>query len=128
MRKTRKISAEEKLYVASQWQLMWRKFRRHKLAILGGTIVLILYITVIFCEFFSPYEIYERHMEYTYYPPQKIHFFDEEKNFHLRPFVYGINMKFDLATFTAIYTEDKSEKNPIYFLVHGDEYKLWNIF
>ncbi|MBA7714501.1 hypothetical protein ES703_123526 [subsurface metagenome] len=128
MRKTRKISAEEKLYVASQWQLMWRKFIKHKLAILGGTIVLILYITVIFGEFFSPYGIYERHMEYTYYPPQKIHFFDEEKNFHLRPFVYGINTKFDLATFTTIYTENKSEKNPIYFLVHGDEYKLWNIF
>jgi len=127
-RKKGEISDEEKLYVASQWQLMWRKFKKHKLAIVGGTIVVILYIIAIFCEFFSTYDIYKRYMEYSYCPPQKIHFFDEEGNFHLRPFVYGINTKFDLATFNKIYTENKTEKNPIYFFVHGDKYKLWNIF
>ena len=28
----REATIEEKVYVASQWQLMWWKFRRHKMA------------------------------------------------------------------------------------------------
>ncbi len=127
-RKTREISAEEKFYTASQWQLMWRKFSKHELALFGLAMLVFLYIIVIFCGFFSSYDIYKPHLEYSYLPPQKIHFFDEEGNFRLRPFVYGISTKFDSAAFSRIYTEDKTKKYPIYFFVHGDEYKFWNIF
>jgi len=124
----KKVSAEERFYLASQWQLMWRKFKKHKLAIFGGVVLGVFYIVAIFCEFFSPYDIYKRYEKYIYCPPQRVHFFDEKGNFHFRPFVYGLQKKFDLATFTRIYTEDKTEKYPIYFFVHGDEYELWNLF
>jgi len=120
------ISAEERFYVASQWQLMWRKFVKHKLAILGGTILAIFYLVAIFCEFFSTHDINERYKKYIYCPPQRIHFFDEE-GFHFRPFIYGIKGKLDLKTFRRVYAEDKTEKHPIYFFVHGDKYKLWNL-
>jgi len=124
----KKVSAEERFYLASQWQLMWRKFKKHKLAIFGGVVLGVFYIVAIFCEFFSPYDIYKRYEKYIYCPPQRVHFFDEKGNFHFRPFVYGLQKKFDLATFTRIYTEDKTKKYPIYFFVHGDEYELWNLF
>ncbi|GAF98602.1 unnamed protein product, partial [marine sediment metagenome] len=39
------VSAEEAYYVASQWQLMWRKFKKHKLAALGGSILAALYFS-----------------------------------------------------------------------------------
>ena len=62
----------EDYYVASQWQLMWRKLRRHKLAISAAAILAIFYVTAIFCEFFSPYAVGQplfqksilRHREY----------------------------------------------------------------
>jgi len=125
-KKKEKISAEEKFYVASQWQLMWRKFKKHKLAVYGGTILAIFYILALLCESFSTQDIYRRNIKYTYCPPQRIHFFDE-KGFHLRPFVYELKKEVDPVTWEGIYSEDKTEKQFIYFFVHGDKYKLWNL-
>jgi peptide/nickel transport system permease protein len=126
--KKEEISAGEKFYVASQWQLMWRKFRKHKLAIFGGTMLAIFYFVAIFCEFFSPYDIYKRHTSYIYCPPQRIHFFDQKGNLHLRPFVYELKRKIDPITWERIYTVDKTKKCFIYFFIQGDKYKLWNLF
>lgn len=125
--KRKKVSAEERLYVASQWQLMWGKFIKNKLAIFGGIVLVTFYLVGLLCAFFSPYDIHKHSIKYIYCPPQKIHFFDE-KGFHLRPFVYGFNLTKDPVTFRRIYKEDKREKYPIYFFVGGDEYKLWNLF
>ena len=121
-------SVEEGFYLASQWQLMWRKFKKHKLAMFGGSVVAIFYIVGMFCGFFSPYDIYERHIDYIYCPPQRVHFFDEKRGFHLRPFVYAVKRTRDMETLQRIYKEDKTKKNFIYFLVRGDKYKLWNLF
>ncbi len=120
-------SLEEKIYLASQWQLMWRKLKKHKLALFGATILAIFYIAALFSEFFSTYDIYERYPQYIYCPPQRIHFFDRE-GFQLRPFVYGLKKTNDPKSWRRIYTEDKAKKYPIYFFVRGDKYKLWNLF
>ncbi len=125
--KKKEISAEESFYVASQWQLMRRKFLKHKLAILGASILFIFYLLAIFCGFFSTQDPYERHTKYIYSQPQRIHFFDEE-GFHLRPFVYGWTVTRDPKSLARIFTEDKVKKYPIYFFVRGDEYKFWNLF
>ena len=125
--KKKEISLEEEFYIASQWQLMWRKFKKHKLAMFGGIILAVFYIGALFCEFFSPYDIYKRHPSYMYSPPQRIHFFDK-KGFHFRPFVYGVRGELDLETFETKYVVNKAEKYPIYYFVHGNKYKLWNLF
>jgi len=121
------LTAEERYYVASQWQLVWRKFKKHKLALFGGSILIILYVTALFSEFFSPYDIYQRYPKYIYCPPQRIHFFDEE-GFRLRPFIYGLKGSRDPVTLRRKYAEDKSKKYPLYLFIRGDEYKLWNLF
>ncbi len=120
-------SAKEAYYVASQRQLIWRKLKKHKLALLGGSMLIILYLGAIFCEFFSPYDMYKRYPSYIYAPPQRIRFFDEE-GFHLRPFVYGLKGGMDPVTYRRKYTIDKSQQYPLYFFVRGHEYKLWNLF
>lgn len=125
--KRKKISSEEKIYIASQWQLMWRKFTKHKLAIFGGSILVIFYFIALFCEFFSTQGPYKRYTEYIYSPPQRIRFFDEE-GFHLRPFVYGWKISRDPKSLARIYTVDKSKRYPIQFFVRGDEYKFWNLW
>jgi len=126
--KKKEISVEEKFYIASQWQLMWRKFKKHRLAIFGGVILAIFYIIgALFCEFFSPYDIHKRYPNHMHCPPQRIHFFDA-KTFHLRPFVYEVKGEFNPKIFETVYVIDKAKKYPIYFFVHGDKYKLWNLF
>jgi len=120
-------STEEEYYIASQWQLMRRKFIKHKLAILGGIILVIFYTVAMFCEFFSTQDIYKRHTAYIYCPPQRIHFFDKG-GFNLRSFIYGLERTIDPETWRRAYIEDKTKKFPLYFFVRGDEYKLWNLF
>ncbi len=120
------VSYEESYYVASQWQLMWRKFRKHKLAMGSIGVLVLFYIGGIFCEFIAPYGLETRYIKYIYSPPQRLHFFDEE-GFHLRPFVYGIKRKIDLVTLEKIYKADKTKKYSLYFLLPGQKYKLWNL-
>ncbi|MCD6318934.1 ABC transporter permease [Candidatus Aerophobetes bacterium] len=120
-------SFEEEYYIASQWQLMWRKFKKHKLALGSIAVLVILYLGGIFCEFVAPYGLETRQIKYTYAPPQRIHFFDE-KGFHIHPFVYGIKRRIDLETLQKIYSEDKTKKYPIHFFTHGEKYKMWNLF
>jgi peptide/nickel transport system permease protein len=128
-KKQPKSSAEiERYYLATQWQLMWRKFRSHKLAMVGATILIIFYIAAAFCEFFATQAIDERHSDYVHIAPQKIHFFDSEGKFHLRPFVYGLKRTRDPETYERIYTEDTTQIYPIYFIVKGDPYKMWGLF
>ncbi len=127
-KKQDQISAEEKFYIASQWQLMWQKFKKHKLAILGGIVLIVFYLLAMFCEFFSPQDTQKYYSNYQYCPPQRIRFFDEEGRFHLRPFVYGKKRTTDPETWRRIYVEDKTQELPIRFFVQGDKYKFWNLF
>ena len=123
---TIKLSDEEKYYVASQWQLMWRKFRKHKLAIIGGSVLLFFYFIAIFCGFFSTQDINNHNLKYIYAPPQKIHLFAED-GIHL-PFVYALKSKIDSVTLRKTYVEDKTEIQTIKLFHHGDRYKFWNLF
>jgi len=129
MRKKKgKITAEEEYFIASQWQLMWRKFKKHELAISSGVVLSIFYIIAIFSEFFSPYNTEKYFPDYAFCPPQSIHFFGKNGEFHLRPFIYGIKQEINPDTWGTVYTEDKTKENPIYFFVHGEQYKMWNLF
>jgi len=120
--------SEEKIFTASQWQLIWWKFLRHRIAVTSLIILLILYIFAIFAEFISPYNPSKEDVLYTYCPPARIHFIDESGKFHLRPFVYKVEKIFDSETLSESYKEERTEKYFIKFWVRGEPYKLWNIF
>ena len=116
-------SLEEKIYLASQWQLIWWRFRRHKVAIASGIILIIIYLLAIFCEFLAPYDPNKYDIKYTYAPPQRIHIFRDGKL--VRPYVLGYKMEFDPVTLRRIYKPDPDQVYPVYFFVKGDPYKLW---
>ena len=113
---------------ASQWSLMWRKFRRHRLAVISLYLLGLFYLAAAFSEFFSPQDIARRNNDYVYAPPQRVRFVDETGTFHLRPFVYGLNKRLDPHTLREIYTIDTSQRFDIYFFVHGDPYRFWGLF
>ena len=125
--KNSQMKSEAKMQVLSPRQLMWRRFKRHRLAILGLMILIIFYTVAIGAEFFAPYRLNYRHDEYRNSPPRRPRFVDEEGNFHIRPFVYGMTSEFDMSTFREIYTVDTSQRMPIYFFTRGEEYTLWNL-
>lgn len=121
-------SIGKKLYTASQWQLMWWKFRKHKLAMAGGIVILILYFVAAFCEFLAPYPLETRYSKYSWAPPQRIYFVDAQGKFHLRPFVYALTEYSDPVTWRITFTEDRTQMQPLYLFVRGDEYKFWGWF
>lgn len=115
---------ERDLYSASQWQLMWRRFKRHRLAIIGGTVLGIFYLTALFAPFLTPYDPAQPHDDYLNVAPVGFHFIDEDGNFSLRPFVYELDYERDLMTLEIIYKLNKDKKHYINFFVEGSQYKL----
>ena len=117
-------AAEAKYYIASQWQLMWHKFRRHRLALIGGGTLTLLYLCALFSDFVIPYDVFRRFPDAVFHPPSKVRFVDHHGRFHLVPFVYGIASEQDPVTFATRFTEDVSARFPIRLFARGDEYRL----
>ena len=121
------LSAEERYYLASQWQLMWQKFRRHKLAIVGGAVLVVLYLGAIFADFLAPYPKDIRFEKFAYRPPTRVHLFDEEGNFR-GPFVYGVTKERNMETLQATYMVDASVVYPLRFFFPGEPYEVLGLF
>jgi peptide/nickel transport system permease protein len=113
---------------ATHWQLMWWKFRKHKMALLGGSILAIMAILSLFAEFVGPYTPQERTSKYAQGRPMGFHFIDADNSFHLRPFVYARVAKRNKVTLRMETTVDKTKMWPISFFVRSDEYKIWGLF
>jgi peptide/nickel transport system permease protein len=119
----------------SYLQLVWKRFRRSKPAIVGGLMIVTLLILAIFSDFFAPNDPRKSDFKQSNTPPQRIHFVDAEGKFHIRPFVYNMVVELDPLTFAPIWTEDTSERFPIRFFQRSWEYKLlgviplrWHLF
>jgi len=123
----RKEIDAERFYTAKQRELVWRAFKRHKLALISGFVLIAFYVIALFAEFLSPYRPLERYNDYIYASPTKIHFFDG-KRFYIRPFVYAREKTLDMTTLKRIYTEKKDTKYFIRLFVRGDEYEMWGLF
>lgn len=118
---------DEQYYLASQWQLMARKFRKHKMARISMVVLGIFYFVAIFCEFLAPYDLTGYNKDYVFAPPQRIHFRSDE-GFSLRPFVYGLESARDPDTFRRIYTEKTDERYRIRLFAKGIPYEFWGLF
>lgn len=118
---------DEDIYLASQWQLMWRKFRSHRLAMVGVIILIIIYAAAVFAEFVAPQSPHTVDRRHVNAPPQKLQFIDD-KGFRLRPFVYGYTSSRDPKTFRMRYEVDYTKKHPIYFFVRGEAYQFWGLW
>ena len=122
---------QERYYLASQWQLMWWKFRRHRPAVFCGIYLLVMYLSITVSEVLAPYDIQARFTRFIYAPPQSVHLFHDGE--FVGPFVYGLNSKLDLSTLQRIYTEDQQRVQPIRFFCAGGDYdgakyEFWNLF
>lgn len=118
---------KETLAAASQWRLVWLRFRQHRLAVVSAGVLGALYAIVFLCEFISPYTPDDRSVRAIQAPPQRPRFIDADGGIHLRPFVYGLKMRIDDHTWQRLYEPDYSSIQPIQFLVRGSEYRFWGV-
>lgn len=112
----------------SYFQLVWRRFRRSNISIVGAVMVVALILLAVFANFFSPTDISQIDLKLSFIPPQHVHFIDHAGNFHLLPFVYNYTYELDPKTFQPMWAEDTSKVYEIHFFVQGPEYKLLGLF
>jgi peptide/nickel transport system permease protein len=118
--------AQETFYRASQWQIMWWKFRRHRIAVIAGVILLLFYGSTLVSEIIAPYELHTRDVRHIYAPPQALKLFHEGA--FVGPFVYGYTMRLNLEKLKREYRIDTAKVQPLRFFCRGDDYKFWNLF
>jgi peptide/nickel transport system permease protein len=116
---------EARISVASQKQLMWWRFRKHKMAVIGGIVVIFFYLIVIFADFVAYSDPNASDAFHGLVPPQQIHPFDHGG---FNPYIHPVTASRDLETFKLSYTVDESTNIHLRFFGHGFPYKFLGIF
>ncbi|MDZ4395354.1 ABC transporter permease [Cypionkella sp.] len=118
-------TAKGKFAEASQLQLMWWKFRKHKVALYCGIFLILMYGSILISEFLAPYSQQDRNTDFIYAPPQAIHLFHDGK--FVGPFVYGRTQVLDMDTLQRVYTDDPNDVQRLRFFCEGDAYNFWGL-
>ena len=112
---------ESRVYVASQWRLMWWRFRKHRMAVVGGIVTILIYMIALFAEFLAPFPPDMTNTKATYAPPQSLILFDETG---FDPHVLGYTVEVDPVALRRTFVVDPEQKIPVRLFTHGYEYKL----
>ncbi len=108
----------------SLWQLTQRRFLRNRLAVWSGITLIAFYVLILFAEFLAPYDYMQEGEDYILMAPQRLHFVDQDGQFHLRPFVYGTETVLDRENFKWVHEVDTSQTYPVRLFVRGWPYKF----
>jgi len=117
----------EKYFTARPRQLMWWKFKKHKVAVVALGVIVAMYLLAALAEPLALYNPEVRHLRHLYAPPQGIHFW-YDGSFHLRPAVFKLKFRVDPETLREIYYEDPAEFFPVELFHRGEPYRLWDLF
>jgi peptide/nickel transport system permease protein len=118
-------SEQERYYMAPQWRLIWWKFKRHRLALISGSVLLAFYLSILISEFLAPYELNSRHSNFIYAPPQGLHLFHDGEL--IGPFVYGFDYKLNMQNLQREYVPNTGKIEKLRFFCIGDPYKWWGL-
>lgn len=117
---------QEKLYLASQWRMMWWRLRRHKVAVASGIVLILMYLSVLVSEVIAPYGLHTRNTDFIYAPPQSINLFHEGR--FVGPFVYGHDYRLNMENLKREYTPNLNKIEKIRFFCRGDSYRFWGLW
>ncbi|KQX40531.1 ABC transporter permease [Devosia sp. Root436] len=104
--------------------LVWRRFRRSTMGMIGLVLVVLLLVVSVFADFFAPMDPKAANLPFA--PPDVIAFEDPDGNFSLIPYVYpiGDTGEFDPITFRPLTGLIKDNPTPTGFFVRGYSYHL----
>ncbi len=122
----RERERREAYYSASQWTLIWWRFRRHRAAMAASAILGLMIILGLFAEFFAPYGPTERNRDYLYGAPQMPMFCDQN-GCSLRAFVHGTRTERDPVTLRSRTVPDPQTRRYVQFFVEGQPAKLLGV-
>ena len=109
-----------------QWRLVWRKFRKSRMAVAGAVVIILCYLMGAFAEFCAPYDPRFRDVDHPSAPPMRVRLFAEGRL--QRPFVYGTVKVVNFETLTRTYEIDPDRRHPLALFVRGESYRLWGIW
>jgi peptide/nickel transport system permease protein len=115
---------KEKVAIATPRQLMWWKFRKHRIAVISAIVLTVFYLIALFADFLSPYDPNEFGVWQQEAPPMRITFYNEHGDLSFRPGIHGVIRNRNPETARITYEEDKSTWYPIRFFVKARPYKL----
>jgi peptide/nickel transport system permease protein len=118
-------AAEQRVFVASQWQLMWWRFRKHKVAVASALVVAGFYLVVPGADFLAYSNPDVSEAQRSLMPPQRVYWFDGGR---FGPYVHAVKGARDPQTFKRVYRADPSEKIPIRFFAQGFAYRFLGLF
>ena len=118
-------AAQERYYMASQWKMMWWRFRKHRVAVFSGFLLLAMYLSIFISEIIAPYELDSRNTQHIYAPPQAIHFFHEGE--FVGPFVYGYTFTLNMENLKREYAPDPNKVQKLRYFCSGDSYEFWGL-
>lgn len=116
------IEKEDRSFYATQWQLIWWKFRKHKLAVISSVLLILLYLSAIFASFVAPYNPVTRFDGQQQQPPTVLRWFHNGSFYG--PHIYGTKRKADPKTFKFIFVPDETKPIAIKMFVKNEPYKL----
>jgi peptide/nickel transport system permease protein len=103
----------------SQRQLMYLRFRRHKLAVASALFLIMVYGVAVFAEFFAPYPRQRQNLDYMYCPPHAL-------GFSLAKGLYakGLKQMTDPVELRKVYVRAPENDAPVGLFVRGARYRL----
>lgn len=113
---------DQRLAVASQWQLVWWAFKRHRLAMVGLWVTVLLYLIAVVPGFFAVNDPEQQNRRAIFHPPQALHIIDtaEGGGWSVRPYIHPYMLKRDPQTLASVYVEDVNRK--VYLSMFGEGY------
>jgi peptide/nickel transport system permease protein len=118
-------AAEDRIAVASNWTLVWWRFRKHHLAMISAVVLICLYVVVLFPDFFSTQNPEQTDARQAFIPVQTLHFFDDGG---LNSWVPAIVGKRNPVTLRMEWTVDPQRKVRVSFFTHGNSYRILGLF
>ena len=120
--------ADISLQLASQWQLMWWRFRKHKLALVSSIVIILVYLVAAFVEFLAPFPPDRMISQLAYAPPQRLRLWEKtDEGLKFGMYVYGYASKIDVLSLQRTFTVDKEQKIAVRFFAKGAPYRLWGL-
>jgi peptide/nickel transport system permease protein len=113
---------EDRSDYAPQWQLIWWKFRKHKLAVVASILLILLYLSALFANFFTPYDPLTRFEGQQQQPPTAVRWVHNGSFYG--PFIYATKRKADPKTFKFIFVPDETKPIAIRLFTKGEPYKM----
>ncbi len=117
--------AADRIAVASNWKLVWWRFRKHRLAVFSACVLACLYTVVLCPDFFSTQSPEQTDARQAFVPIQSLHLFDESG---WNPWVPAIVGKRNPVTLRMEWTPDPSKKIAVRLFATGPEYRVFGLF